>query len=183
MKISLWKFLPSIVLSLMLLGSTSTLAKDGGSPFFKDVASAVGLNFDHWNGMTGALYFPEMTGVGGAVFDYDGDGDQDVYLVQGAPLAPGRSPQKTIFPYPGKGAPKDRLFRNDTKAGGELRFTDVTEASGLEATGYGMGVAVGDVDGDGFQDLYVTNYGPDQLWRNRGDGTFEDITESASRRI
>ena len=74
-----------------------------------------------------------------------------------------------------------RLFRNDLGPGrtAPLRFTDVTETSGIRATGYGQGVAVGDYDNDGWPDLYLTNYGPSQLWRNRGDGTFEDVTAAA----
>jgi len=157
-------------------------------PIFSDVAQDSGLDFSHWNGMTGELYFPEMTGAGGALFDYDGDGDLDVYLLQGAVLAPAKTAQDPLFPFPGVGPPRDRLLRNDLKVGQDgvrsLRFTDVTEESGLLATGYGMGVAVGDVDRDGHLDLYLTNFGPDQLWRNQGADktgrvTFENITASA----
>ena len=84
------------------------------------------------------------------------------------------------FPPPA-GPPIDRLYRNDLAAGEDgrpvPRFTDVTAASAIEARGYGMGVAAGDVDNDGWVDLYVTNLGPNQLWRNKGDGTFSDVTE------
>ena len=169
-----------LLLALACLCALPTAAEN--PPIFQDVAETSGLDFVHWNGMTGELYFPEMTGSGGALFDYDGDGDLDVYLAQGAVLAPGKTPKTTLFPFPGDGPPRDRLFRNDLKVGkgGErtLHFTDVTEKSGLNATGYGMGVAVGDVDRDGHLDLYLTNFGPDQLWRNKG-GTFEDITADA----
>ncbi len=143
---------------------------------FTDVAEAVGLDFVHWNGMTGELYFPEMTGQGGAFVDYDGDGDLDVFLVQGAPL-----PGKPLEAFPGAAPPRDRLFRNELEKGQGLRFVDVTEESGLRSTGYGMGVAAGDYDNDGHVDLYVTNFGANQMWRNRGNGadgtvTFEDVT-------
>ncbi|HEX9733159.1 MAG TPA: CRTAC1 family protein [Thermoanaerobaculia bacterium] len=151
--------------------ASAVAAAPADRPFFTDVAEATGLDFVHWNGMTGELYFVEMTGQGGAFLDYDGDGDLDVYLVQGAPL-----PGKPLAAFPGPGPPRDRLFRNDLDKGKGLAFVDVTAESGLDATGYGMGVAVGDVDNDGHVDLYVTNYGPNQLWRNRGDGTFEDVT-------
>ncbi|NIV47420.1 MAG: CRTAC1 family protein, partial [Gammaproteobacteria bacterium] len=98
----------------------------------------------------------------------------DVYLVQGAPLGKG----KPLTPPPAS-PPRDRLFENRLDQEKGLRFEDVTDAAGLAATGYGMGVAAGDVDNDGDVDLYVTNYGPNQLWRNRGDGTFEDVTAAS----
>jgi hypothetical protein len=121
--------------------------------------------------------FPEITGAGVAFLDYDGDGDLDAYLVQAARPIDGATPADT------RGTAGGRLFRNDLARGPDggplLRFTDVTEASGIRATGYGQGVAVGDYDNDGRPDLYLTNYGPNQLWRNRGDGAFEDKTASA----
>jgi hypothetical protein len=146
---------------------------------FEDMAGAAGLVFTHFNGMSGEFYFPEMTGQGGAFLDYDGDGDLDAYLIQGSVLGPDKTLEDALFPPLSPLA--DRLFRNDSQldAAGELAlsFVDVTEKSGIEASGYGMGVAAGDHDGDGWVDLYVTNYGPNQLLRNRGDGTFEDVTE------
>jgi hypothetical protein len=138
-----------------------------------DLAAASGIDFVHENGMTGELYFAEMMGSGAALFDYDGDGDLDAYLVQGGPLERAAGDGE---------APSDRLYRNDLQAlpdgSRRLRFTDVTEASGLAALarGYGMGVAVGDYDGDGHEDLYLTNLGPNQLLRNAGNGTFRDVT-------
>ncbi len=154
------------------------------TPLFKDVAPETGLDFVHWNGMTGEYYFPEMTGQGGALLDYDNDGDLDVYLVQGALLGAGEKRADALVPYQGSWPPSDRLYRNDLSvAAGErrLRFTDVTAESGLAkiATGYGMGVAAGDYDNDGDTDLYVTNYGSNQLLRNGGDGTFSDVTAAA----
>lgn len=149
---------------------------------FVDVARDAGLDFVHFNGMSGAHYFPEMMGAGGAVFDYDNDGDLDVYLLQGAMLGKGKTLDDALFP-PQNDAPLiDRLYRNDCPTDGvcaELSFTDVTEQSGITADGYGMGVAAADIDNDGDIDLYVMNFGDNQLLRNNGDGTFEDITESA----
>ncbi|HYO16304.1 MAG TPA: CRTAC1 family protein [Thermoanaerobaculia bacterium] len=139
---------------------------------FVDRAAAWGLDFRYQNGMTGELFFPEIMGGGAALFDYDNDGDLDAFLVQGHPLAKGGPPSKG-----------GRLFRNDLVALGkknpEPRFVDVTEASGIRATGYGMGVAAGDFDNDGRIDLYLTNFGTNQLWRNKGDGRFEDVTAKA----
>ena len=149
-------------------------AADG---LFVDRSSESGLVFTHWNGRTGALYFPEMTGQGAALFDADGDGDLDVYFVQGAHLQPEHR-GKTLE-QPPEEKPRDRFFRNEGVKDGLPRFVDATDASGLEATGYGMGVVTGDVDGDGHTDLFVANYGQDQLWRNRGDGTFENWTSRA----
>ena len=156
------------LIPLVLLAASPLQADE--APIFTDVAEAVGLDFVHWNGMTGDLYFPEMTGQGGAFLDVD------VFLVQGAPL-----PGKPLDPFPGKAPPRDRLFRNELDKGRGLKFVDVTEESGLASTGYGMGVATGDYDNDGHVDLYVTNFGANQLWRNRGGGTdgivtFEDVT-------
>lgn len=152
-------------------------------PVFVDAAAEAGLAFRHWNGMTGRHYLTEITGSGVAVFDYDRDDDLDVYLVQGSLLAPGETAAEALEEPPGELPPKDRLFRNDSSIGEDgrrvLRFTDVTEEAGLEATGYGMGVAVGDYDADGWPDLYLTNVGSNQLWRNAGDGTFREVTTAA----
>src|SRR4051812_5809301 len=114
---------------------------------FLDAAGQSGLRFVHDNGSTGQFYMPELLRAGVALFDYDNDGDPDVYLVQGAPIDGSR---------PNTG---NRLFRNDGLVGHALQFTDVTERAGVGLKGIGMGLAVGDIDGDGFQDLYVTNFG------------------------
>lgn len=127
--------------------------------------------------MSGELYFSEMMGSGVAFLDYDGDGDQDLYLIQGNMLG-GKDVSAAVFPPPGPLPLSDRLYRNDRVdvGAGSSRFVDVTAAAGLAARGYGMGVATADVDGDGRVDLYLTNAGADQLWRNNGDGTFRDDT-------
>jgi hypothetical protein len=140
---------------------------------FTDRTQETGLDFVHENGMSGHSYILEIIGAGGALCDYDGDGDLDLYAVQGGPLGPGAGP-----------GPGGRLYRNDLTAGGggatRVRFVDVTAASGIHATGYGMGAATGDFDNDGWTDLYLTNYGANQLLRNQGDGTFADVTRAAS---
>ncbi|MEE2777224.1 MAG: CRTAC1 family protein [Acidobacteriota bacterium] len=145
---------------------------------FSDATAEWGLSFHHFNGMSGRLYYPEVVGSGGALFDYDGDGDLDLYLVQGAMLGPGLTLDDAIVP-PREPLPlRDRLFRNDL-TDGVAQFVDVTEASGIEAVGYGIGVATGDYDSDGHIDLYVTNFGANQLWRNLGEGRFENATARA----
>ena len=147
---------------------------------FVDATREAGIDFVHFNGMSGERYLCEMMGPGGALFDYDNDGDLDLYLVQGRMLGPGKTLSDAIFPPPDSGPLIDRLYRNDLRKNrsGErrLHFTDVTEQSGIQSPGYGMGVAAGDFDNDGWTDLYVTNFGPNQMFRNNGDGTFTDVT-------
>lgn len=149
------------------------------SEIFTDRAAEVGLEFTHFNGMSGKFYFSEIMGPGGALFDYDNDGDLDVYLVQGAKLGDMTDYGDAIYPAAGLLPPGDSLFRNDLVETGNLNFVDVTEASGIVARGYGMGVAVGDFTGDGYSDLYITNFGSNQMLRNNGGGTFTDVTDIA----
>ena len=146
---------------------------------FRDVAAAVGLTFEHFLGATGEFYYPEIAGAGVALFDYDNDGDLDVYLLQGTLLGGDKQLSDTLYPPPQDHWPGNRLFRNELAGSGELRFTDVSERAGVAHQGYGMGAAVGDIDGDGDLDLYVTNFGSNVLYRNDGDGTFTDITTSS----
>ena len=152
-------------------------AEESDREWFVDRAAETGLDFVHFNGMTGKFYQPEMAGPGAGLFDYDNDGDLDVYLVQGELLGEGDA----LLPPPADQPPGDRLYRNDLEISenGErrLRFTDVTAESGIAVRGYGMGVAAGDFDNDGWTDLYLTRFGPNRLLRNRGDGTFEDVTD------
>ena len=151
----------------------------GAGGIFDDGTEKSGLDFVHFNGMSGKFYYCEMVGGGGALFDYDNDGDLDLYVVQGHMLGEG-DPSGGTGASVGEPAPMDRLYRNDLAVAPDgtrrLRFTDVTASSGIRSLGYGMGVAAADYDNDGWIDLYVMNFGPNQMWRNRGDGTFEDVT-------
>ena len=173
--------LPAGWLLIALLWGASCLPAVGGqdhvipTPLFSEVASRVGLDFKHFNGASGEYYLPEIVGPGAALWDYDGDGDLDVYLVQSAMLEPGRKPAQAWFaPEPGW-KPGHRLFRNELIPQSSLGFTDVTTQAGVGSVSYGMGVAVGDYDNDGDLDLYLTNYGPNLLYRNNGDATFTHL--------
>ena len=149
---------------------------------FEEVAGKVGLAFQHYNGMTGKFYLPEIMGAGCALFDFDNDGDLDVFLIQGSTFDASQDATKTLFPWRGNGHPQSRLFRNDLSLSGRerrLTFTDVTHTSGIVARGYGMGVAVGDINNDGWNDLYLTNLGSNQMLLNKGDGTFADVTRES----
>ena len=149
--------------------------------WFVDRAVETGLDFTHFNGMSGAQYYAEHMGPGVALFDYDNDGDLDVFIAQGRMLGSGRRIEQALFPP--KSAPRGRLFRNDLHVGADgaraLTFTDVTEASGLVADGYGMGVAAGDFNNDGCIDVYVTALGRNQLFKNNCDGTFADVSKAS----
>ena len=153
---------------------------ENGFDWFTEDAEGAGLHFEHFNGMSGDFFFPEIIGPGVGLLDIDNDEDLDVYLAQGQMLGTGKMLSDALFP-PSESLPlTGRLYRNDlvVEADGTrtLRFTDVTDESGVDARGYGMGVAAGDVDNDGWVDLYLTNYGQNQLFRNNGDGTFEDVS-------
>lgn len=140
---------------------------------FVDIAKKAGVNFQYLSSHTTKKYLIETMGAGVALFDYDNDGRLDIFLVNGAPLED-PTPKGTI---PKKSGPAywNRLYHQ--KADGT--FEDVTEKAGLQGEGYGMGVAVGDYDNDGFEDLYVTAYGGNKLYHNNGNGTFTDVTEKA----
>jgi hypothetical protein len=131
------------------------------SPKFREVARESGIDFRHETGASGHYHYPEIMGAGLILFDYDGDGDLDIYFINGNHLSP-KTPDPTIV---------NRLYRNDLNGKG-LRFTDVTFTSGLGDSGYGQGGEAVDFDGDGDQDLYLTNLGYDVLFRNEGNGTF-----------
>ena len=135
-----------------------------GPPWFEEQAAARGLVFTHRSGHHDRFLLPEIMGGGTALFDMDGDGDLDAYLVQSGDVR-----------RPGEKGSGNRLFRNS----GDGRFNDVTSGSGADAAGYGMGVAAGDYDNDGDIDLYVTNLGSNVLLQNDGTGRFRDVTAAA----
>jgi len=174
-------------LAAAILAALGVMARRpaGGAtpPLFRDVAQESGLRFVHFTGSTGEYFMPEIMGAGGALFDYDGDGDLDVLLLQGTMLDESKTPAQAHFPPAPGQPPGARLFRNDRVRGPDgryrLRFTDVTEKAGLRFSGYGMGVAVGDYDNDGHPDVYLTAFGPNALYHNNGDGTFTDVTRTA----
>jgi len=150
-------------------------AQPAVKPLFREVAAETGLRFHHFTGSSGEYYISEILGAGGALLDYDGDGDLDVLLLQGSMLETGRTPESSRFaPEPGQPL-GHRLFRNDLAPPNKLRFTDVTGTSGLSGPAYGMGAAVGDYDNDGEPDLYVTGFGASVLYRNDA-GRFIDVT-------
>ena len=125
--------------------------------WFTERAEATGLRFTHLNGMSGEFFFPEMIPGGVGVLDYDNDGDLDVYLVQGRMLGNEVGLDQSLVEPDSAFKLGGRLFRNELQltTGGPafLRFTDVTEESGIETLEYGMGVASGDVDNDGCIDI------------------------------
>ncbi|HEU0119149.1 MAG TPA: CRTAC1 family protein [Bryobacteraceae bacterium] len=142
-------------------------------PQFLDITARAGLNFLHQSSATPEKYLIEAMGSGVALFDFDNDGRLDLFFVNGAalnsPMRPGGQADKSD--------PKfwNRLYHNN----GDGTFTDVTKDAGLMGHSYGMGVAAGDYDNDGFTDLYVTNFGRNILYHNNGDGTFTDVTRNA----
>ncbi len=149
-------------------GSFSRLARALPAPqypFTEVPASASGITWKHTAGASPEKYLPESTGAGCAFIDYDNDGWMDIYLVNSGPCD---------FYKPSQPL-RNALYRNNRDG----TFTDVTEKAGVPGGGYGMGVAVGDYNGDGFPDLYVTQYGRSILYRNNGDGTFTDVTARA----
>lgn len=158
---------PSRSLSVvgLALSSLFAWAHADGAIVLHDVTKETGITFTHTDGSSGRRYIVESVSAGLALFDYDGDGDVDIYFLNGAPL------QGTKYDT----VPKNRLYRNE----GNWRFTDVTDQAGVGDTGFGLGVAAGDYDNDGDLDLYVNNYGPNVLYRNNGDGTFSDVTAQA----
>ena len=131
---------------------------------FRDITQAAGLRFVHNSGAFGKKYLPETMGAGAAFLDYDGDGWQDIFLVNGMDW-PGHLRRHTT----------PKLYRNNRDG----TFTDVTARAGLAVEHYGLGVAVGDFDNDGHDDLFVTALGQNRLFRNSGNGTFTDVTRAA----
>ena len=146
--------------------AAGTLQAQQTPVLFEEVpATTTGITWRHVNGRSQQYYLPETTGAGCAFLDYDNDGWMDIYLVNS-----GKCDFFTADP-----PLRNALYKNNRDGS----FTDVTEKAGVGAGGYGMGVAVGDYNGDGFPDLYVTQYGRSILYRNNGDGTFTNVTEEA----
>ncbi|NCF98103.1 MAG: hypothetical protein GWP39_01160, partial [Planctomycetia bacterium] len=131
------------------------------TPVFRLLEKESGFDFTHSLGTTRRFWIPETVTGGAALFDYDNDGDLDIYCVQaGGDLGGDRSD-----------APGNRLFRND----GQLKFTDVTESAGVGDQEFGLAATCADIDRDGNVDLFVSNRGSDKLFLNNGDGTFKEI--------
>src|SRR5580700_6961667 len=165
------KRIPALPLAALLLSagiaSWSASAQSAPSTIrFEEIAAKSGLRFTTNNSPTENKNQIETMVAGVALFDYDGDGYLDIYLVNGAAI-----------PSLQKDSPKywNRLYHNNHDG----TFTDVTEKAGVAGEGYGMGVAVGDFDNDGWPDLYVANVTKNQLFRNNHDGTFSDVTDRA----
>jgi len=140
---------------------------------FVDVTAKLGIHFKHQASTTSKKYLLETMGSGVALFDYDNDGRLDIFFANGARIDD-PTPKGTI---PAKDDPKywNRLYHQKPDG----TFEDVTEKAGLAGVGYSTGVAVGDYDNDGYEDLFVAGYGRSALYHNNGDGTFTDVTESA----
>ncbi|NNF16722.1 MAG: VCBS repeat-containing protein [Gammaproteobacteria bacterium] len=166
-----------LLLALMLLlgGCNASTSKEQQGPdtiLLVDVTDSSGLDFHHHNGMTGQLYRAEIMSGGAALLDYDRDGDLDVYLVQGGDLDTGG--QALIEPTAMSAQVTDQLFRNDS-TGSRLRFTNVTDTAGLRPGGYGIGAIAGDVNADGFTDIYITSVAANRLLLNNGNGSFTEV--------
>ena len=172
----------ALVCALFLLVARQAMAQAQAVPSqtvvavpgkFVDATAAVGVHFRQQASPTSRKYLLETMGSGVALFDYDNDGRLDIFFANGAPIQD-LTPRGTV---PKKNAPKywNRLFHQKTDG----TFEDVTEKAGLAGIGYSTGVAVGDYDNDGFDDLFVAGYGGSTLYHNNGDGTFQDVTASA----
>ena len=167
------RWLIAMLCPMLFLGPAKAQSLPAVPGKFVDTTASSGIHFVHKASHTSKKYLPETMGSGVALFDYDNDGRLDVFLVNGAPLSDptvaGTIPQKTGPAY------WNRLY-HQKKDG---TFEDVTEKAGLQGTNYDMGVAVGDYDNDGFEDLYVTGYGGNHLYHNDGNGKFTDVTKES----
>jgi hypothetical protein len=166
--------LPSLLAACLPFTSPSDESQSQATPanakplaYFTDIAAKAGLTMQNvFGGVTTKKYIIETTGTGVAIFDYDGDGWPDIFIVNGTKLDGTPAGQRT---------PINHLYRNNHNG----TFTDVTAKAGLAHTGWGQGVCVGDYDNDGRPDLYVTYYGKNVLYHNNGNGTFTDVSEKA----
>jgi len=162
---------PWIVCVFLVSAMTANAADQPTLPQFVDVTASAGISFVHSIGDDELSNIVESSGAGCVFFDYDNDGDLDIYLVNGRYL-------DTVSSARGRhlaGKLKNSLYRNN----GDATFTDVTEKAGVGDTGFGMAAVAADYDNDGDRDLFVTNYGRDSLYLNNGDGTFTDVTAKA----
>lgn len=150
---------PVALAALFALPGPAELGATGRQIHLEEVTGTSGIDYRNVSGEPQKRFIVSSLGAGAGLLDYDQDGDLDIYFVNGAPLD-----DRT----PGPGLP-NQLFRNE----GSFRFTDQTAVAGVGDTGWGYGIAIADIDSDGFPDLYVTNLGENVLYRNRGDGTFE----------
>jgi hypothetical protein len=158
-----WSILPLLLIAAGCGRSTvvtSNPAAPGEPPWFEDITEKVGLKFNHDCGpITESYFLPQIMGSGCAVFDYDGDGRLDIYLIHNG----------------GPGGAKNQLFHQEPDG----TFRDVSANSGLDVAGYGMGVAIGDVNNDGRPDVLLTEYGATRLFLNQGGGRFLEVTQAA----
>src|SRR3954451_1538533 len=146
------------LLSLLLLADTTAPIR------FIDIAAQSGLTLPNtFGGKEKKDYILETTGTGAAIFDYNGDGANDIFIANGTVFTPGAPPAHS------------QLYRNDGKG----HFTEVGQQAGLTRTGWAQAACVGDFDNNGYPDLFITYYGPNSLYRNRGDGKFADVTAGA----
>jgi enediyne biosynthesis protein E4 len=166
-------FLAVVIVPVLLFASDNKPQSPSSPGHFVDATEKLNIHFRQQASPTSKKYLLETMGSGVALFDYDNDGRLDLFFANGAPLSD-PTPKGTI---PQKSGPQywNRLYHQ--KADGT--FEDATEHAGLMGTGYSTGVAVGDYDNDGFEDLYVAGYGHSTLYHNNGDGTFTDVTASA----
>jgi len=162
-----------LIFNILAIQCSGALYGQNTPGHFIDATQKLGIQFRQQASPTSRKYLPETMGSGVALFDYDNDGRLDIFLGNGAPIDD-PTPKRTI---PKKTGPKywNRLYHQKSDG----TFEDVTERAGLTGFGYSTGVAVGDYDNDGFEDLYVAGYGRGTLYHNKGDGTFTDVTDSA----
>jgi hypothetical protein len=163
MNSTLKKFL--FVLSLLMFGCMASQENAKPASILVDITKESSLNFVHEPGVDGSYFMPESLGSGGAFFDYDNDGDLDILLINGG----WHGKQTNHQPV------KNHLYRQEPNH----QFVDVTNSSGMDSMGYGMGATIGDIDNDGDLDVYITNYESDVLYRNNGNGSFTDISREA----
>ncbi len=170
----IWMIVVCAAAATMALGSIGAARTSSNAPLqttstaggvhFEDVTRAAGIHFVHYNGAFGKKWLPETMGPGVAFIDYDNDGWQDILIVNGMDW-PGHVRKHSTM----------ALYHNNHDG----TFTDVTKKAGLDVEMYGLGVAVGDYDNDGFDDIFITTIGQSHLFHNNGNGTFTDVTKRA----